>query len=93
MSLKTIKNKIKSVKKIRQVTRAMEAVSAVKMRKSQQKAFAARPYAESALSILSRVSGSKEIASHPLFTLRPQLFFVEWGSLCPLKGLHAKPQK
>ena len=73
MSLKTIKNKIKSVKKIRQVTRAMEAVSAVKMRKSQQKAFAARPYAESALSILSRVSGSKEIASHPLFTLRPQI--------------------
>lgn len=44
----------------------MEAVSAVKMRKSQETALAGRPYARAALSILSRVSSSKEAMSHPL---------------------------
>lgn len=66
MSLKAIKAKIKSVKKIRQVTRAMEAVSAVKMRKSQHQALLGRPYAEAALSILARISESKEAKQHPL---------------------------
>jgi F-type H+-transporting ATPase subunit gamma len=45
MSLKSIKQKIRSVGKTRQVTRAMEAVSAVKMRKSQERALTARPFA------------------------------------------------
>lgn len=71
MSLKSIKGKIRSVKKIRQVTRAMEAVSAVKMRKSQQRALAARPYAEAALSILSRIASSREAHEHPLLVPRP----------------------
>jgi F-type H+-transporting ATPase subunit gamma len=66
MSLKLIKAKIKSVKKIRQVTKAMEAVSAVKMRKSQQRALATRPYAEAALSILAHIAKADEAATHPL---------------------------
>ena len=56
MALKTIENKIKAVKKTRQVTKAMEAVSAVKMRKSQEKALLARPYAFGALSILEKIT-------------------------------------
>ena len=58
MSLKTIKSKIRSVDKTHKVTKAMEAVSAVKMRKSQEWALRARPYADSALNILRRVSES-----------------------------------
>ncbi len=42
--------------KTRQVTRAMEAVSASKMRKSQEKAIAGRPYAISAFRILRGLS-------------------------------------
>ena len=50
----------------------MEAVSAVKMRKSQEKALVSRPYAKSALTILSRVSGSLEGKSHPLSLKREE---------------------
>ena len=42
MSLKLIKNKIRSVNKTHKVTKAMEAVSAVKMRKSQEKALVSK---------------------------------------------------
>ena len=66
MSLKTIKSKIRSVDKTHKVTKAMEAVSAVKMRKSQEWALQARPYAYSALNILHRVSESGTLDNTPL---------------------------
>ena len=64
--LKNIKIKIQSVKKTGKVTRAMEAVSAVKMRKSQQRALSARPYALSALTVLAKVAGTNELQQYPL---------------------------
>lgn len=66
MALKDIKAKIGATKRMHTVTRAMEAVSAVKMRKTQESAFAGRAYARAALSILARLSGSAEVISHPL---------------------------
>ena len=68
--LKAIKQKIRSTDKTRKVTKAMEAVSAAKMRKAQQKAIAGRAYARAAVSILSRVSGSRALLSHPLTQTR-----------------------
>lgn len=44
----------------------MESVSAVKMRKSQERAFASRPYVHAAMRILARVSSSDEAMQHPL---------------------------
>lgn len=70
MALKDIKAKIGATKRMHTVTRAMEAVSAVKMRKTQSSALAGRPYARAALSILARLSGSKDVAGHPLATRR-----------------------
>ena len=70
MALKDIKNKIKATERTHKVTRAMEAVSAVKMRKTQGAAFSGRPYARAALSILARLSGSADIARHPLAVKR-----------------------
>lgn len=70
MSLKHIKNKIRSIDKTRKVTKAMEAVSAVKMRKSQGRALEGRAYARSALLILKRLSGSVDLSKHPLSTPR-----------------------
>jgi len=64
--LKAIKSKIKSVEKTQKVTKAMEAVSAAKMRKAQQRALKGRAYARAAAAILARVSGSRELANHPL---------------------------
>lgn len=70
MSLKDIKNKIKSVNRTRKVTKAMEAVSAVKMRKSQGRAMTGRPYATAALSILERLSVSLKEVRHELTDVR-----------------------
>jgi F-type H+-transporting ATPase subunit gamma len=58
MPLKQIKNKIISTEKTGKVTKAMESVSAVKMRKSQERAIAGKPYAEAAIRILHRVGSS-----------------------------------
>lgn len=70
MALKQIKSKIRATDRTRKVTKAMEAVSAVKMRKSQERAFVGRPYAHSALSILSRVAPSLSRLNHPLTEVR-----------------------
>jgi F-type H+-transporting ATPase subunit gamma len=70
MALKDIKSKIKATQRTNKVTRAMEAVSAVKMRKTQETAIAGRPYARAALSILARLSGSADVARHPLAEAR-----------------------
>jgi len=70
MALKQIKNKIISTKKTGKVTKAMESVSAVKMRKSQERAFASRPFVHAALRILSRVASSEAVTSHPLVVRR-----------------------
>ena len=58
--------KIISTKKTGQVTKAMESVSAVKMRKSQERAKAGRPYVHAALRILAQLASSQEAAQHPL---------------------------
>jgi F-type H+-transporting ATPase subunit gamma len=58
MALKQIKNKMISTSKTGKVTKAMESVSAVKMRKSQDRAFAGKPYAEAAMRILHNLSTS-----------------------------------
>lgn len=73
MALKTIKQKIVAVEKTHKVTRAMEAVSAVKMRKSQERAFLARPYALHAFSILKRVRSAVSSREHPLLTPRGEI--------------------
>lgn len=65
-SLKNIKLKILSYKKTGTVTHAMEAVSAVKMRRAQERALSGRAYAAAALTVLEKLSGTADIARHPL---------------------------
>jgi F-type H+-transporting ATPase subunit gamma len=45
-SLKALKNRISSVKSTRKITKAMQMVAAAKLRRAQEAAEAARPYAE-----------------------------------------------
>ena len=45
-SLKDLKNRIASVKNTRKITKAMQMVAAAKLRRAQEAAVAARPYAE-----------------------------------------------
>lgn len=54
-STKIIKQRIKSTKSTAQITKAMEVVSATKMRKSQEFALRARPYAVASLEMLQNL--------------------------------------
>jgi len=54
-STKAVKQRIKSVKNTAQITKAMEVVSATKMRRSQEFAIHARPFAVASLELLTNV--------------------------------------
>jgi len=54
-STRQLKSKISAVGNIQQITKAMELVSATKMRKSQEVALRARPYAKKAFSLLVHI--------------------------------------
>lgn len=55
-SLKDLRNRISSVKSTRKITKAMQMVAAAKLRRAQEAADAARPYAERMASVLSSVA-------------------------------------
>ncbi|PKP73489.1 MAG: F0F1 ATP synthase subunit gamma [Alphaproteobacteria bacterium HGW-Alphaproteobacteria-6] len=52
-SLKDLKNRIGSVKSTRKITKAMQMVAAAKLRRAQDAAVAARPYAERMTAVMS----------------------------------------
>lgn len=65
-SLKDLRNRIASVKATRKITQAMQMVAAAKLRRAQEAATAARPYAErmdTVLANLNKGMASKEGAS------------------------------
>jgi F-type H+-transporting ATPase subunit gamma len=55
-SLKDMRNRIASVKATRKITQAMQMVAAAKLRRAQQAATAARPYAERMARVLANVN-------------------------------------
>ena len=57
-SLKDLKNRIGSVKNTRKITKAMQMVAAAKLRRAQEAAEAARPYAERMISVVAGLSSS-----------------------------------
>lgn len=59
-STKEIKRRQRSIGNTQKVTAAMEMVSAAKMRKSQLRALAARPYAQHVVAILERLASVRD---------------------------------
>ena len=57
-SLKTFRNRIASVKATRKITRAMQMVAASKLKRAQDAAQAARPYAEKMQAVIASLAGS-----------------------------------
>jgi F-type H+-transporting ATPase subunit gamma len=55
-SLKDLRNRIASVKSTRKITRAMQLVAASKLKRAQEAAEAARPYAEKMAAVLANLS-------------------------------------
>jgi F-type H+-transporting ATPase subunit gamma len=65
-SLKDLKNRIASVKNTRKITKAMQMVAAAKLRRAQEAAVAARPYAERMNSVMAGLAaGVGQSASAP----------------------------
>ncbi len=57
-SLKDLRNRIASVKATQKITKAMQMVAAAKLRRAQQAAEAARPFAERMTSVLANLAGA-----------------------------------
>ena len=64
-SLKDLKNRINSVKSTRKITKAMQMVAAAKLRRAQEAAEAARPYARRMDAVLGRLAAGANRDSAP----------------------------
>ncbi len=74
-SLIDIRRRVRSVKNMQQITKAMKMVSAAKLRRAQENALAARPYAKILADILSNVAqaaAQDPDSTHDLLTVRPE---------------------
>jgi F-type H+-transporting ATPase subunit gamma len=74
-----IRRRIRSVVNTRQITKAMKVVSAAKLRRAQDRALSARPYAQMLTNVLKSLVARTEIydpetgePKHPLLAQRPE---------------------
>ncbi len=74
-----IRRRIRSVRNTRQITKAMQMVSAAKLRRAQERAMSARPYAQMLSNVLKSLVSRAEIydtrtgeARHPLLVRREE---------------------
>ncbi|MGA2651679.1 MAG: FoF1 ATP synthase subunit gamma [Terracidiphilus sp.] len=74
-----LRRRIRSVKNTRQITKAMKMVSAAKLRRAQERALSARPYAKMITSVLEsltrridRFDPETGNLRHPLFAIREE---------------------
>ena len=79
-AVRAVRDRIRSVANAAKVTKAMELVAASKMRRAQERALSARPYAERMRAVLSQLSGYARRADvetlHPLLREREVRHFA-----------------
>jgi F-type H+-transporting ATPase subunit gamma len=78
-NVRDIRRRIRSVKNTRQITKAMKMVSAAKLRRAQERALAARPYALMITNVLRSLVSRSDLLDpmtgepkHPLLAQRPE---------------------
>src|ERR1700739_2773580 len=71
-TLLDFRRRIRSVKNTQQITRAMKFVSAARLRRAQEAALAARPYARELVRVLRSVLSRTEAPEQPLLAKRPE---------------------
>lgn len=69
-NLRDVRRRVRSVKNIQQITRAMKFVAASKLRRAQDRIFAARPYANRMLAVLNSLAARANPEHHPLLVER-----------------------
>ena len=69
-TLKAIRKRISSIRNTQQITKAMKMVSAAKLRRAQEAAVQARPYADKMAELLRNVAARVSQEAHPLLNAR-----------------------
>jgi len=69
---KDIRRRIRTVKNIEKITNAMKMVAAARLRKAQERAEAARPYAEKMHEVMGNLARSAGEIQHPLLEVREE---------------------
>jgi F-type H+-transporting ATPase subunit gamma len=72
-TLKDIRVRIKGVKSTQQVTKAMKMVAAAKLRRAQERAVMARPYAAKLKEMLGSLSSKVDTSRNPMLSGRPEV--------------------
>lgn len=85
--MREIRRRIRSVQNTQQITRAMQMIAAVKLRKTQEKVLAGRPYAEKLREVMGRLAAEVQDVTHPFFEARPEkkigiMLFTSDRGLC-----------
>ena len=75
-TLLDFRRRIRSVKNTQQITRAMKFVAAARLRRAQEAALAARPYAMELARVLRSTMARIESPEHPLLAVRPENNFL-----------------
>ncbi len=70
-SLQSLRRKIAAFKNTQKITKAMKMVAAAKLKRSQDRILAARPYAHRMRGVLGNLSRRVNRAAHPLLQKRP----------------------
>lgn len=70
VSMKDIKNRIRSMQSTRQITKAMEMVAASKLRSAQERAISSRPYFETLYATMNDIADSTRDFDSPYLQLR-----------------------
>jgi F-type H+-transporting ATPase subunit gamma len=86
-SLKSIRKRISSVKSTQQITKAMKMVAAAKLRRAQEAAQEARPYADKLSAMLQAVAARAGESSHPLLAERARERHVDLILVTSDRGL------
>jgi F-type H+-transporting ATPase subunit gamma len=71
-TLLDFRRRIRSVKNTQQITRAMKFVAAARLRRAQEAAIAARPYANELSRLLRSITARIDEPEHPLLAKRPE---------------------
>lgn len=87
-TIREVKRRIKSIQNTAKITKAMEMVAASKMRRAQERAIAARPYADKMVEVLASLAAERQEGeeTQPLLLKRP-VKRIELVHITPDRGL------
>ena len=87
-TIREVKRRIKSVQNTAKITKAMEMVAASKIRRAQDRAIAARPYADKMVQVIASLAAERQEdeETQPLLVHRP-VNRIELVHLTPDRGL------